>query len=173
MMETIIDALNLPAGTPGLSAGHGAMALPVATQLSALLNGARARGVADALNLLGIAAVLVDADGAVLHVNAEAAAFMGSTLGICAGQLVASTYAGNAALQRAIDQVLRCGGTQSVGISADTGGAATLVHVLGAPEAADDATQLLKAVIVFEPRAGRCGEATLAAGILRQSARLN
>ena len=171
-MVTISCEKEAPASTPALQAAR-LTSVSAETRLAALLAGARARGLADTLDMLGVAAVLIDADGAALHVNAKAAAFIGLNLGICAGQLGASTFESHDALQRALELVLRHGGSEAVEITSETGGAATRLHVLGAPEAAEDATQLLKAVIVFEPRAGRCGEATLAARILRQSAPSN
>jgi hypothetical protein len=90
----------------GLEAGVGLSALDVETRLAALMAGARARGVADAFDALGVGVILVDADGAALHVNTEAAGFMGANLGICARQLVAGAYEANARLQRALDLVL-------------------------------------------------------------------
>ena len=171
-MVTISREKEAPASTPALQAAR-LTSVSAETRLAALLAGARARGVADTLDMLGLAAVLIDADGAALHVNAKAAAFMGPNLGICAGQLVASNFESNDALQRALELVLRRGGLEAVELTSETRGAATLVHVLGAPETAEDATQLLKAIIVFESRDNCCGEATLAAHVLRQSARPN
>jgi hypothetical protein len=157
-------------GIAGLEATVGLNALGAETRLAALMAGARARGVADAFDALGIGAVLIDADGAALHVNSEAAGFMGASLGICARQLVAGTYAANARLQRALDLVLSRGGAESV----ELGGEADMrLHVLGLPAAAEAPTQLLKAVIVFERGASSCGELALAARLLRNSARLN
>lgn len=157
----------------GLEAAAGLGALSAETRLAALMAGARARGVADAFDALGVGAVLIDADGAALHVNSEAAGFMGAGLGICARQLVAGTYEANARLQRALDLVLARGGAESVEIGGETGEMPVRLHVLGLPAAAEAPSQLLKAVIVFERCTESCGELALAARLLRGSVRLN
>ena len=56
------------AAISSLEGAAGLSALTVETRLAALMAGARARGVADAFDALGLAAVLVDADGAALEV---------------------------------------------------------------------------------------------------------
>ena len=63
----------------------GAAAIPGAVKpgkapLAPLLAGARARGVADGLELIGAAAALLDEQGEVLHVNARALGLMGQSL---------------------------------------------------------------------------------------------
>ena len=168
-MDTARSHVNQGTAGAGREADAGLAALSAETRLAALLAGARARGVADAFDALGVGAVLIDADGAALHVNTQAAAFMGASLGVCARQLVAGTYEANAKLQRALDLVLARGGVESVDIEAD---APLTLHVLGVA-AGDAATQLMKAVIVFERRAAGCGELALAARLLQSGARLH
>ncbi len=172
-MVTTSSQIQSNPGLPGVEASLGLNALGTETRIAALMAGARARGVADTLDMLGVAAILIDSDGAALHVNTHAAGFMGPDLGICARQLVAGTYAANASLQRALDLVLSRGGAESVDLPAESGGAGIVLHVLGLPVAPDETAQLLKAVIVLESRAAQCGELALAARILRQSAQLN
>ena len=177
-MVTTSSQISDKAAIAGVEAGAALTALSAEKRLVALLAGARARGVADALDLLGVAAVLVDGDGAALNVNTQAAAFMGPDIGICAGQLVAGTYEANTRLQRALDCVLNNGGVETVAIDAKAGSAGgdmniLNLHILGLPQADDPSTQLLKAVIILESRAASCGQLALAARILRQSARLN
>ena len=55
-----------------------------------LLAGARARGVADGLEWLGLAAVLLDDRGEVLHVNSGAVELMGEDLYLQGGRLWAA-----------------------------------------------------------------------------------
>lgn len=172
-MVTTSSQIESNPALPGVEASLGLRALSTETRMAALMAGARARGVADTLDLLGIAAILVDSDGAALHVNTQAAAFMGPNLGICARQLVAGTFAANASLQRALDLVLSRGGAESVDLAAESGGADIVLHVLGLPVALDETAQLLKAIIVLESCTAPCGELALAARILRHSARLN
>ena len=171
-MVTISCEKEAPASTPALQAVR-LTSVSAETRLAALLAGARARGVADTLDMLGLAAILIDSDGAALHVTTPAAAFMGPNLGIVARQLVAGSYSANASLQRALDLVLSRGGAESVEVSAELDGADVVLHVLGLPAAADQTEQLLKAMIILEYRGAQCGEMALGARILRQSARLN
>ena len=174
-MVTTSSQIPDQAAIAGVEAGAALTALSAEKRLVALLAGARARGVADALDLLGVAAVLVDGDGAALNVNTQAAAFMGPDIGICAGQLVAGTYEANTRLQRALDCVLNHGGVETVALETTAAGDLNILnlHILGLPQADDPSTQLLKAVIILESCAASCGELALAARILRQSARLN
>jgi hypothetical protein len=169
MSAAVLETHAISPGPGPEAALHlGAVAAPSAeTCMAAILAGARARGVADTLDMLGIAAVLIGADGAALHVNTEAAAYMGVHFGICAGQLVASTFDANAGLQRALDHVLAHGGAETVQI------ADIALHLLSLPGAGDDSCQLLKAIVVLERQSASCGEMALAARLLRQSARLN
>lgn len=147
--------------------------LPAQAQMAAVLAGARARGVADTLDLLGIAAILVDADGIALHVNRLAGTFMGAGLGICARQLVAATYDDNARLQQALDWVLANGGAKSLRLANETSVNGVTVQVLAMPPTADDSFQLLKAVILLEQGNGSCGELALATRLMREAERLN
>lgn len=64
-----------------------------------LLAGARARGVADACDILGIAAVLLNGRGKVLHIGASARDRIGLSLGVIDGRLRATDPAEDPALQ--------------------------------------------------------------------------
>ena len=68
------------AGAPG--AARSAVA-----PLAPLLAGARARGVADGLELIGAAAALLDEQGEVLHLNARALSLLGDHLVLAGGRL--------------------------------------------------------------------------------------
>ncbi len=68
--------------------------------------GMRARAIADACETLGLAAVLIDGTGRVLHVGASAAAVLGGDLDIAAGHLVGASQHINHAVQRAVTTVI-------------------------------------------------------------------
>ena len=73
-MKTIVDPM------PYNRAADGFAAPTKAVPLAPLLAGARARGVADGLEWLGLAAVLLDDRGEVLHVNSGAIELLGEDL---------------------------------------------------------------------------------------------
>src|ERR1700685_4850777 len=80
--------------------------------LAPLLAGARARGVADGFEWLGLAAILLDDRGEVLHVNRRAVALMGEDLFLSSGRLRARDEEIDGALCVAIHRALG-GGTSS------------------------------------------------------------
>ena len=169
---TIQTPSNVGAALPGLPE-TGMAGLPAQAQMAAVLAGARARGVADTLDMLGLAAILIGADGVALHVNTQAAACMGQQLGICSRQLVAATYAVNAQVQLALDNVLAGSGPQSVHIGSDSASPPVTLHFLALPGASGDSCQMLKAVIILEQGGASCGEMALAARIISGGPRLN
>ena len=75
--------------------------------LAPLLAGARARGVADGLELIGAAAALLDEQGEVLHLNARALSLLGDHLVLAGGRLRARNRALDRTLAAAIDSTLR------------------------------------------------------------------
>ena len=81
--------------------------------LRPLLEGARARGLADAFELIGVPAVLIDTAGAVLHVGAGAAARMGASIAVASRHLVGADPASNRALQDVVAAAL-AGETKTV-----------------------------------------------------------
>lgn len=115
--------------------------------LQPLLEGARARGLADALELIGVAAVLIDGAGAVLHVGTGAAARMGASVAVASRHLVGADPASNRALQEVIAAAL-AGETKSVEL-AGAGAGGLAVRAIPMPRGWTSPYQLLKAVIVF------------------------
>ena len=87
---------------------------PSGGSASAALGGARARGVADGLEWLGLAAVLLDDRGEVLHVNAGAIELMGEDLFLQGGRLRARDGTVDAELSAAI--TLRLAGASRLGL---------------------------------------------------------
>lgn len=119
--------------------------------LAPIIAGARARGIADAFEMMGEGAVLVDFSGSVLHVGRIARPMMGAAITVTQGHIVATSRKAAeplaALLQtglgedapRVLEADLLCdeeGMRQRV----------RLVRALG-----DDAYQLLAAVLVLEP----------------------
>jgi hypothetical protein len=117
-------------------------------QMRPLLEGARARGIADAFELLGAGAILLDETGAALHLSTQARAALGAELRLVGGHLVAVDDGCNHIVERIIASVLAgspCEGVLSVGPDDSFG-----LHMRALPIAGargDDA-QLLKAVLV-------------------------
>ena len=160
--------------SPGLKpvpAPRADVGLPADLRLAAMAAGARARGMADSFDMLGIAAVLFDGEATALHVNRQAAALMGAHLGICARQLIASTLEENARLQRALDAAL-CGAAVGTVAIARGGQPDLMLHILPVP-GQDEACQLLKAVVVINDVAGAGAETTLFSRLLRDGAPLH
>ena len=77
-----------------------------AVALAPVLAGARARGMADAFDLLALAAIFLDAEGVALHINARARKALGGALSVRAGRLEAVVRAEDEVLQRHIRAAL-------------------------------------------------------------------
>ena len=124
-----------------------------APPLGPLLAGARARGVADGLAWLGLAAILIDDRGEALHVN-PAVALMGDWLHLKDGRLRARHVAGDRALAETIAAALTQGVVGNVRLVASQG--ELWAHVAPMPADPDDPYQLLRAVILLScAREGR------------------
>jgi hypothetical protein len=124
-----------------------------AEYLSPLLAGARARGMADAFELLGKAAVLVGETGITLHVNRIAKDMMGSALAVVSRHLIGATPSANSALQALIADAVagRSGG--SVSLPRGEGRLPLVVEALPITGAADDPSQILKAIVTIHEAA--------------------
>ena len=115
--------------------------------LAPLLAGARARGVADAFQMMGLAAVFLDADGVVVHVNPAAARMMGSVLAIASQHVVCGTSSANRIMQDTISAVLRGQSSTAVAVCDEGGQPCLTVDAIVAP--GDEPAQLLKAVLLL------------------------
>ncbi len=116
-----------------------------ARELAIMMAGARARGVADALEMLGLPAILLDLEGAVLHVSGRAAEKFGSRLAIVRRRLVAGAADDHVALCAALAETLGAG---RAGARVTLAGADSPLCVALYPAPASDA-QLLGAVAVL------------------------
>lgn len=136
----------------GIRAEHGQR--NGADSLAPQLAGARARGVADALSLLGLPAIFLDQEGRALHVSREAALLMGPTLGVDRARLVAADSATDELLQALIDRGLEGRNCAPVKIrpagESPEGDSLIIVHALPIPGAFDDEFQLLGCILVLE-----------------------
>ena len=126
----------------------------VAAPLAPLLAGARARGVADGLELIGAAAALLDEQGEVLHLNARARSLLGVDLVLSGGRLRARDRAVDRDLSAAIDSTLRdrVASRLSLGDGARDDGLG--IRIMPVAAEAGEAFQLLRAVAILEPGAG-------------------
>lgn len=115
--------------------------------LAPLLAGARARGVADGLEWLGLAAVLLDDRGEVLHVNPGAIELMGDHLYLESGRLKAHRLDADLALREAIRGALVEGLAGDVSVPGDSFDLGVRVAAMTTGD--DDPFQLLRAVVLL------------------------
>ena len=154
-MKPFVDLGAAETVADGFRAGGQTTRAPLAP----LLAGARARGVADGLELIGAAAALLDEQGEVLHLNARAARLMGDGLYLADQRLRARDRAADELLAAAIGSTLRHGVASRVAVGDSPGEGDFGVRIV--PVAVDDEPfQLLRAVAIFEPP----GETGAAAG---------
>jgi hypothetical protein len=133
------------AGAPGAVPG-------AAVPLAPLLAGARARGVADGLELIGAAAALLDEQGEVLHLNARALSLLGDQLVLAGRRLRARDRALDRTLAAAIDSTLRRQVASRVALGDETSADGLGVRIVPVTAEADESFQLLRAVAILEPR---------------------
>ncbi len=144
-MKTVIEPMRLAQTTE---------AYPVParqrTPLAPLLAGARARGVADGLEWLGVAAVLLDDRGEALHVNAGAVELLGEDLFLAAGRLRARAIGVDRALHEAIRGVIEERAPAYVSIPSRDGEGGVALRVASIDSLENDPFQLLRAVAILE-----------------------
>ncbi len=122
---------------------------PVDT-MAPVIAGARARGIADAFEMLGEGAILLDFSGSVLHVGMAAKPMLGCGLAIASGHVVATSRKGATALQRLLEAGLADDAPRVLEVDLLCGeeGMRQRVRMVRAPA---DAYQLLASVLVLEP----------------------
>jgi hypothetical protein len=121
--------------------------------LAPLLAGARARGMADALDLLGLAAILIDAHGYALHVNLRAQLCFGPHIGLRDGRLELRDASGEAGMATALEEALREEHGEARGellIRRGAGLPDLVVRILPIKDHGEDPVQLLKAIVILE-----------------------
>jgi hypothetical protein len=143
-------------------AGFGPAGPSQPAPLAPLLAGARARGMADAFELLGVAAAFLDEDGFALHINDHARRVLGPQLWVDDGRLRAADVDLDVALGVAIESALVNGAqteaATDISFASDSRGAVA-VKVMPIAAEAHDPFQLLRAVVIIEKQAGAASSA--------------
>jgi hypothetical protein len=119
--------------------------------LAPLLAGARARGVADAFEFLGLAAILLDERGEVLHLSAGAIEAMRDELFRDSGRLRARDKLADLRLRIAISSALRDGETGELVLPTRDGDEELTLRI--APIGGglgEEACQLLRVIVVID-----------------------
>jgi hypothetical protein len=120
-----------------------------AEYLPPLLAGARARGMADAFDLLGKAAILVGETGMTLHVNRAAQSKLGATLAVVSRHLIGADAAANSALQALIADAVAGRAHPRITLAGGEGQSNLTIEALPIADAAGDPNQILKAIVVI------------------------
>ena len=115
--------------------------------LRPLLAGAQARGIADAFDMMGQGAILIDRAGMALHANATARSLFGHSLTLTYRHLVGHSAEQTRAIQTLISSALEGQGAIATLALDDSAGQARL-HLEVRPVPGDDSCQLLKAVVL-------------------------
>lgn len=121
--------------------------------LRPLLAGAHARGMADALEMAGIAFLMVDAQGMVLHAGPAARALMGADLRIEYDHLIAASGEATCAIQSMVMAGLGQGEAPEPLRLARGEGPPLILTVRRVPGAAGNVYQMLKLLILIEQAA--------------------
>ena len=115
-----------------------------ADDLAPLIAGAHARGMFDALDMLGQGAILLDAQGRTLAVTGAATRRLGATLALCGRRPVADAEEDDSRLQRAIRDSLD---GMPAALEIGTGAAELSLRLLPMPA---DPNQLLAAILLID-----------------------
>lgn len=115
--------------------------------LAPMLAGARARGIVDAYDMLGIGAILLSQSGRVLHASERACHMLRDVASVTSEHLVGATSEANAVIESLIGASL-AGADEATSILTDAdSGRRINLRVVSVPQAAGDSVQLLKSVV--------------------------
>ena len=118
--------------------------------LQPMLAGARARGMADAFDLLGLPAIFLDDDGRALHISERASGLMRNALFIAEGRLKAVSGAADAALQEAVDAALAGrAAVEPIVVAGPASKRALSLRILSVT-GQDESAQMLRAIVLFD-----------------------
>lgn len=117
--------------------------------LAPLIAGARARGLADAFELMGTPAILLNEFGSVLHVGSSARAFLGDALCIASRHLLAAAAQSNRDLERLVAGAVNGLRDLQPIVVPRQNAPAIEIRALRVEGAANDPMQLLKAILVL------------------------
>jgi len=115
-----------------------------------VIEGARARGVADAYELVGQAAILLDDAGGVLHVGTSAQRLLAEDINVRAGHLVGQTAAANQTIQRIIASALEDESSQTGEIERADGQAALKIRAFPFEKGVRSPFQMLAVVVLVD-----------------------
>ncbi|MGO8800781.1 MAG: hypothetical protein ACLQE9_05955 [Roseiarcus sp.] len=120
--------------------------------LAPVLAGARARGMADALELLGVAAALVDECGFALHVNDRAKSLLGPQLWLDGGRLRSVSVELDEAIGAALKGALAAAAPARAVVNVRAADSRGVAAVKALPIATEphDPFQLVRAVVIIE-----------------------
>ena len=121
--------------------------------LGPIMAGARARGVADALELVGIAAVLIDRSGRVLHCGPRAQRALAPLMRVAGQHLLGADGRINDQVGRFLARVVEGSGAEPVAeeIRAEDGSSPTRLRAMRLPANEPEAIQLLHSIVIVEP----------------------
>ncbi len=149
-----------PSATPGVDASApdqaGLAAVLTAEPLGLVISGAHARGVADTLDALGLAAILLDEFGRVLHLTVRAEDLCGAALRPHRARLVSATPDGQVRVDALVARAVSpAPGPERVVFEASSGSEGFEMSVLRFAEAMPDASRRVKAALLVArlPRA--------------------
>ena len=120
--------------------------------LKPIIAGARARGVADGLELLGVGAVLIDDTGRVLHAGGRVRRMLGGYARIVGDHLVAERPADNSAFEALIGSAIGAGRHDpEARVTLEAGGGRGALSMRALRFASDEGeAQRLRVVLVLE-----------------------
>lgn len=130
-------------------------AQPQLDPIKPLLAGAHARGMADAFELAGVAAVMIDSQGMVLHAGTPARELFGSDLRLEYDHLVTGEAESTCVIQTLIAEALGDGDMPAPVLVPRAGRSPIKLHARRVPGAANNLCQMLKVLVIIEEVAPR------------------
>ncbi len=123
------------------------------TMLGPIMAGARARGVADALDLIGIAAVLIDRSGRVLHCGPRAERALAPFARVVGHHLLGADARIDDQVGRFLARSVDGSSSEPAAevIRGEDGSSRTRLRALRFPAAEHEAVQLLHSIVIIEP----------------------
>ncbi len=115
--------------------------------LAPMLAGARARGIADAYEMLGVGAVLLSDSGRVLHASDRACQLMRDMVSVTSDHLVGTNAEANAIIESLIGACLAGADGAAATVSEPESGRRISLRIVNVPQGQGDCVQLLKSVM--------------------------
>lgn len=154
-------AIHISSGAPAGAEPRRSESSPTSTSspdaLAPIIAGARARGIADAFEMIGEGAILLDFSGSVLHVGQLAGPMLGCALAVTGGHVVATSRRAAGELQQLLETGLADNAPRvlEADLLCSEEGMRQRIRMVRAPSG--DAYQLLASVLILEPpRRVRC-----------------